>query len=347
MKWLFWGLFILAAGAVGVFAAGYYLLPPTLQVSRTVTIARPVSVIYPLLTDLRTFNEFSPWFDRDPKADYFFEGPASGVGQTASWTSSVADLGSGQITVVKTIENKEVDTRIELGAGPLPFVQPPRILSRFDLAPDKDGAKITWSTRTTCPSRPTAVPCRIMAKLAHLQLGSQFEEGLAKLRDVAEELPAVDIADLKPERVAAESRPFAYKETAFPKSSDDFRAALREAFSVREYLTKNGVQDVGAPLALTVRDEKGGAVVRSGASFEGPAPALPEGVRLAKTPGGPVLRVTYVGPYSGMASTYAKLDAYIRAHRMQLAGEPWEVYLDDPDKTEIGSVRTEIYVPVR
>ena len=48
-----------------------------------------------------------------------------------------------------------------------------------------------------------------------------------------------------------------------------------------------------------------------------------------------------------MKPTYAKLDAYVRAHRLTAMGNPWEVYLDDPDKTAPAQLRTEIYFPIQ
>jgi effector-binding domain-containing protein len=339
---------ILAALVGGVFGLGYYTLSPTSEVSRSVVIPRPSSVVYPLLTNLRTFNEFSPWFEADPKAEVSFEGPAEGVGQKVKWSSSVREIGTGEMTIVKLVENKEVDTRITMGAGPLPFVDPPRVLSKFVLEDGPGGhTMVTWSTRATCPSRPTAVPCRFVTKYSHLQLAKQFDTGLAKLKAVAEKLPALDFSNLALERVTVPARDFAYRDTAPPNSAEEFRAALREAFKVKDYLASKGAQPIGAPLAVTVRDASGNAVLRAGVMFEGPAPLLPDGVKVGKTPAGPVLKVVYTGAYSTMGATYAKLDAYRRAHRMQIGGDPWEVYLDDPDKTEAERVRTEIYLPVK
>lgn len=347
MRGLFWAIVILAALIGGAFGLGYYTLSPTSEVSRSVIIPRPASMIYPLLTNLRTFNEFSPWFEADPKAELVYEGPAEGVGQKVRWSSSVREIGAGEMTIVKLVENREVDTRITLGAGPLPFVDAPRVLSKFVLEQGPGGqTHVTWSTRATCPARPTAVPCRFATKYSHLQLARQFEVGLAKLRTVAAALPALDIAGLALERVNAPAQDFAYRETAPPNSPEEFRAALRAAFAVKDYLVGKGAQPIGPPLAVTVREANGNALLRAGAVFVGPAPLLPDGVKIGKTPSGPALRVTHTGAYSAMRPTYAKLDAYRRAHRLQIAGEPWEVYLDDPDKTEPERLRTEIYLPV-
>lgn len=347
MKWLFWIIFILAALVGGVLGLAYYVLPPTAAVARSVEVARPASMVYPLLTNLRTFNEFSPWYERDPKAEYAFGGPAFGVGQSASWVSTVPEIGSGEITIVKLIENKEVDTRIELGAGPIPFLTPPRVVATYTLEPRGVGARVTWSTRATCPSRPTATPCRIATKIALLELGRQFDIGLAKLKTLAEQLPALDIADLKLERVSVAPQDFAYREAGAPADQEQFRAALRQAFAVTQYLAKNGVSAAGAPMGVMVRDASGAAVLRAGAPFAGPAPLLPDGVRVGKTPSGLALKTLYVGDYANMRPVYAKLDGYRRAYRLDSAGEPWEVYLDDPDKTDPAQLRTEIYLPVK
>ena len=68
MKWLF-GLLVAAALGIGAFCGvGLFVVPASVQVSRAAQIDRPASIIYPLLANLRAFNEISPWFDADPKA---------------------------------------------------------------------------------------------------------------------------------------------------------------------------------------------------------------------------------------------------------------------------------------
>ncbi len=72
-----------------------FALPDRAHVERSITIARPQSQIYLLLTSLRRFNDWSPWFRRDPAATYVFSGPDSGVGAKLAWKSARSDVGEG------------------------------------------------------------------------------------------------------------------------------------------------------------------------------------------------------------------------------------------------------------
>jgi effector-binding domain-containing protein len=335
---------MLAAG--GLFGVGYYYLPSASQISRSIEIERPASIIYPLLINPHHFNDYSPWFDRDPNAVYEYDGPDEGVGAITRWKSSIREVGDGVFTIIKTVPNKEARARLDLSAGPIPFVPTGRVLSRFALKPTPKGTLVTWTTRATCPPEPEAVLCRYNIFLSQMQMREQFLLGLDKLKALAESLPALDIADLEPERVVVEGRDFAFLEGDAPQGADAYRAAMRQAVTtVSAFLKQNNLPAAGAPLAVTVKAADGKQNLRAGQPFDGPAPIAPSNVNVGKTPSGPALKVLYTGPYGGMTPTYAKLDAYAKAHRLEPRGAPWEVYIDDPDKTPAAQLRTEIYFP--
>src|SRR5689334_13758627 len=92
-----------------------FTMPRHPTVSRSIEIAAPVETIFPIVSDLRRFNEWSPWFERDPEAKYTFTGPVDGVGQTLNWTSKKPEVGSGKQTILRIDAPKEVEMLLDFG----------------------------------------------------------------------------------------------------------------------------------------------------------------------------------------------------------------------------------------
>ena len=68
---------------------------------RAAVINAPPEKVFAIVGDLRRFKEWSPWADLDPKTQYTFEGPETGVGQMMSWVSKKPDVGRGTQTVTE------------------------------------------------------------------------------------------------------------------------------------------------------------------------------------------------------------------------------------------------------
>ena len=49
-------------------------------------IQAPPQVVFGYINDYRKFNQWSPWFERDPEAKYEYSGP-TGVGSKMHWES--------------------------------------------------------------------------------------------------------------------------------------------------------------------------------------------------------------------------------------------------------------------
>ena len=98
MRW-FLGLLLVVALITGaLYGIGFFLLPNALAVTRTVTIERPRAAVYAMVNDLRIVKEWSPYYARDPDANYAWSGEA-GAGQTMRWVSDVRQVGSGRMSI--------------------------------------------------------------------------------------------------------------------------------------------------------------------------------------------------------------------------------------------------------
>lgn len=341
MKWLF-GLLAAAALGVGAFyGVGLLVVPASVQVSRAAQIDRPASIIYPMFSNLRAFNEISPWFDADPKADYEFTGPREGEGQGATWTSSVQEVGAGQQKIIHATPNQRVEMDHTIG----------RIAAHsvFALAPgEAGGTKVSWTMRLDCGPSWRNVPCRYLNLIERQAKAQQITAALAKLKKLAEQLPALEIASLTPQLVTVTAQDFAYVD---PETSDDdvsIGKAVADAQAVvSAFLKRNALTPAGPLLSITQKQENDKISLRVGIPYTGATPTTQIEVKTGKTPGGLALKVINVGSREAMRPVYARIDAYMAAHRLERTGGSWEIFLDDPATTPPAQMRTAIYYPLK
>ncbi|MEO8668705.1 MAG: SRPBCC family protein [Bauldia sp.] len=168
---------IVAVAVVAILVA--FALPRHPTVTRTVEVAAPVSVVFPIVSDLRRFNEWSPWFERDPAAEYTFTGPVDGVGQTMNWTSKKPDVGSGKQTITGIEPDKEVDMLLDFGSQGA-------ATATMKLDPAGDATKVTWGFSADTGFNPVM---RYMGLMFDGWIGPDYEKGLARLKALVETPP--------------------------------------------------------------------------------------------------------------------------------------------------------------
>ena len=173
VRWVALGL-----GVVVVLALlGSLLTPRHPTVTRSIDVAAAPAAVFSLVSDLRRFNEWSPWFDRDPNANFTFTGPTDGVGQTFHWQSDAPKVGSGSMTVEQLDPNKKVDITVS-------SANQGTIETWFTVEPEGNGAdvstKVTWGFTTDLgfqPGRPLFGPDDRRRRRARLRAGARPPQG--------------------------------------------------------------------------------------------------------------------------------------------------------------------------
>lgn len=353
MRW-FLGLVLVVALLTGVlYGIGRFLLPNTLEVTRTVEVARPRAAVFAMSNDLRIAREWSHYYALDPNADYTFSGEAPGAGQTMRWVSNVREVGTGRISIVSARENEQIDSILELGDRAT-------LNSRFELGRIDGGTAVRWTVSAQCADGWINVPCRYMNLVLRGRIEGDLDQGLARLKTLAEQLPNVDFEgyDIIPVPVAPQDVIFVDVSIASdsPTFEDRATAEVDGLNALNNYMASTGGAITrGNELVRVFPAENGeGGRYRFsvGYPYEGPAPLRLVGVRVGQTPGGDALRVEFQGRRSQIPAMYARLHAYMQAHRiaMRPGAEAWEV-VDLSSVADSGTPgdpieRTEIYFPV-
>jgi len=171
-KRLLLGVFLLACVMVAV----AFTLPRNISIARSVIINAPEADIFPYLNSLKKFNEWSPWAERDPETHYVFSGPAEGKGASMEWNSDKSDVGNGIQKITASVKNKSIEIALEFdGQG--------EATASYDLTPSGAGTKVVWGFETDTGNNPIA---RWMGLMFDRWIGADYEQGLAKLKEVVE-----------------------------------------------------------------------------------------------------------------------------------------------------------------
>lgn len=159
--------------------------PDTFEISRSTTIAAPAKLIFPLIDDLRAQSAWSP-FETDANIKRTYSGSLRGKGAVYAWDGNL-QVGAGRIAITDSVPPSKVVLLLEM-------LRPFKVANTVEFALQENGAStgVTWSMAGRQP---------YMAKLMSMfmncdkMMGGQFDEGLAKLKALAETQPAAVAAE--------------------------------------------------------------------------------------------------------------------------------------------------------
>ncbi|MEM9532684.1 MAG: SRPBCC family protein [Pseudomonadota bacterium] len=161
--------------AVILGVAGLFL-PDSAHVERSVTIDAPASEVFDLLNDMSRFNDWSPWYGEDPNAVYTLTGPASGVGSKMAWASELRSVGSGSMEITASQPNDRVETYLDFG-------DQGDAAAYYALSESGGQTTVTWGFDTEFHGN---IVQRYFGLMLDTFVGTSYEDGLAKLKVVAE-----------------------------------------------------------------------------------------------------------------------------------------------------------------
>jgi len=152
--------------------------PKNYEVSRSITINKPLSEVFTYLKYLKNQDNWSPWAERDPNMKKTFIGTDGEVGCISAWESDHKQVGSGEQEIISITEDKEITAQLRFLK---PFKSQSDAYTRVVEA--NGGTKVTWGF-----SGKNKFPVSIMMLFMNMEkaVGSDFEQGLAKLKSILE-----------------------------------------------------------------------------------------------------------------------------------------------------------------
>lgn len=142
------------------------------QAEAALEVAAPPEAVYPLLEDLRRWDEWTLWGD----VESTFAGAPRGTGAVRSWKTE--EFGSGNIQITDAQELTHVLYEVDVDEGSL------KIFGRLELEATPAGTLIRWEESGDFGWNPLmGYQARFMSKAQ----GAQLEESLRRLASVFQE----------------------------------------------------------------------------------------------------------------------------------------------------------------
>lgn len=343
MRWFLGFLLVIALVLGASYAIGAFLLRNELEVTRTIQIDRPRAAVFAMVNDLKIAKEWSPYYARDPDADFTFSGDP-GAGQTMRWVSDVREVGSGRMSIVDSVNNEEVQSILEMG-------ERATLNADMVLRPSEGGTAVAWTVTAECASGGINVPCRYMNLIMRGMVERELDNGLGRLKTLAEQLPNVNFENLNPQFDQIEPQMFVYStvETAANNLAEVERAEALGLDQVRRFMTEYNLTQAGPLTRVVTAYSADRMSFRVGYPYSGATPLTVVGVQVGETPSGQAMHVLIQGNRNNIQAAYAQMNAYMQAHRIapREGGLPWEVVHEEGSADGTVPTRIEIYLPLQ
>jgi hypothetical protein len=173
-------ILVVLAIIVAVFIVVVALQPSEFRVSRTATISAPAPVLFAQVNDFHNWPAWSPYERLDPAMRKTYKGAPAGTGAIYTWAGN-SQAGEGRATITESRPSDLIRIKLE-------FVKPFAVTNtaEFTFEPRGDRTAVTWSLSGRNGFMFKAVGLFMnMDKM----VGGQFEEGLARMKSVAETAP--------------------------------------------------------------------------------------------------------------------------------------------------------------
>lgn len=324
------------------------LVPPIFMASSytassSIVIESNTYNVFPYFADLKKWEKWSPWREKDTTTQYTYSENTFGAGSTMSWDSKNDQLGTGTITTVQFKKLHHINYQLD-------FIKPFKSKSGGQIIVEKlneKQVKVTW-TNTGKLGYPMSRWFNTFMNLEKM-LEKDFAHGLDKLKKLVESNPQVSLPKVDPEKLELKEQ-LIYSVMHETVLNSEIGAKIGESYAAigNAIVVTEAIPLAEAPLCLYYSHNYKTTKMRPGILVQG-CGAPPKGVECFSMREGKVLRFAYMGDYYKMEPTYDAIDIYLEENKLyKRENYTWESYVTDPGmEPDTSKWLTYIYVPIK
>lgn len=328
----------LAVIVILIAAAAVFFRPTAYNVTRDVVISLPLEEVFQKTLDLNLRDKWSPWLCMDPSSVVQVEGAGTQSGDNYSWESDYIGSGTMSITAVQDLQG--IDHELE-------FLKPfkSKASVRLEFKPVSGSVQVSWIMNGRIPA--------MMKSMMVGMIGMDFERGLSMLKQWLETgevlTKSIPVGTTKRD-------PVFYVGRHSECSLDDVASSMENSMSALcSRMKEKAIEASGAPfciyrkyditartceyvMAIPVQRQPSKGSLGSESSWE-----------TGQLPAHTAYLVKHVGSYKNLGNAWSTGFNRLRSLKLKPTKSlaPYEVYVDDPEKTPEGQLTTEIYWPLK
>ncbi len=293
----------------------------------------PAAKIFPMISDLKNWNTWSPWMEKDPNMETTWGDKTSGLGASYCWKGDPNTVGEGCLEIIELEENTSLKTSLD-------FKEQGTANGFWLLEENEEGTKVTWGFEADMSSPP--IVGRYFGLMMDNFVGPDFERGLGKMKELVESMPSYSI-EITEETLGPIHFVHIRKTSAMESIAQDMGMSAGVMAGV---IGEKGLEQSGMPFSIYYSygpeiDYSFCMPITSEAEIDH------ESVEYGLIEEGSFIRGVHVGPYDNLESSYNELDRYFTENGMERAGDPIEIYVTDPgEESDPNNWITHIYYPI-
>jgi effector-binding domain-containing protein len=306
-------------------------LPKNVRIERSQVINANQVVVFDQVNTLKNWENWSAWQKLDTAMEVYYLGPESGVGAIYHWDSKNPDVGTGKMTISKSVKYDTIVMTYD-------FTQSTAV-STICLIPEGEGVKVVWGLDANMGRNPLK---RYLGLFMEKWMAPDFEKSLQNLKEYTEKLP---FSKLKVEPATiTDSYYISIRDTS---SMATIGKKMGEFYGeIMGFLGKKKIQPGGPPFSMyytwenNIFDMEACIPVASQVPVEGR-------IKAGMLKAGNVVKVEFLGPYEKTGLGHEAVMNWIARNNKKVNGAPWEVYMNDPyTEKDPNKLLTVIYWPV-
>ncbi len=285
-----------------------------------VKIEAPSQVIFNILNDLKTTEQWNDWNLKDTAMVVTYTDKSVGVGAKTSWTSAMT--GNGSQEIVTSVPNQNIKTALVFDG----YDNTDHAI--FDLLDDGKQTNLSWTFETS-----NDLPFLMRGAMALMgmkkSMRKSFKAGLKNIKTLAEQRSKESIYNgykiiqtEAPEKNYVMTR----QEVSFDKISQFFGSSQGALFSK---LQKAGVEMDGSPCGLFFRYDESNGVTDMATAIPIAVPVSIAETSSYSLEAKKALQVEFYGDFSKTEPAHYAMDAYMKDHDLLQDAPIIEEYITD------------------
>jgi len=310
---------------------------PVWNVQKSIEIDAPVSKVYQMVSDYRTWTIWSPWLIAEPQAKVDISDRSNQVGSTYHWSGKVVGEGRLEHLILET--DRLVEDRLD-------FIRPTKSKSKtgFKFEAIANRTKLVWSIDGNLPWY-----LFFLTPMIKTMVGMDYQRGLMMIKELAEtgritsSTEVLGIESIPPIRVAG----FQAQSSVFniEQSMEEMLVKLESEYQ------DQGMPKEGAMVAVYTRFKVKQGIFEYLLGRAIPDTLLiptPSSLKEWKFPQARALHLRHTGSYKHLGNAWSIANRIAEHQKLKLnRSASFEIYTNSPHDNPEESLQTDLYLPLR